>query len=178
MSLAWRYAVGVKIVLVAWVRGVRLLALCGVAAFALMGCAVAAEPSEPSRTPNAPTSGLPSPDEAGWQCPDSLTNVGSASPDGTVDLAVGERATLSDGATIAIACERVEDTCPPGKQCFVGPITHLKVVLRTPDGQRATGDFTYHAGSKRHDLAGRTVSLLRAAYEQSEPKRHRLRIDV
>ncbi len=167
-----------KIGPVAWVRAVRVLTVCGVAAFALVGCAVVAEPSEPSRTSNAPTRGLPRSDQAGWQCPDSLTNVGSVSSDGTVDLAVGERATLADGATIAIACERVEDTCPPGEQCFVGPITHLKVVLTTPNGQRATGDFTYHAGNKQHDLAGRTVRLLRAADEPGGPKRHRLRIDV
>lgn len=162
---------------VAWLRGVRLLALCSVAAFLPLGCAVVAEPSEPSRTTSAPTRGLPSSDNTSWQCPDHLVDVDSGSPDGTIDLAVGERTTLADGATVAITCERVENTCPPGKQCFVGPITHLKVVLTTVDGQRAAGDFTYHAGSKRHDLAGRTVSLLRAADEPGEPKRHRLRID-
>ncbi|GAA5128737.1 hypothetical protein [Haloechinothrix salitolerans] len=167
-----------KIAPVACVRGVRLLALCGVAAFALFGCAQVAEPSEPSRRANAPTRGLPIADDAGWQCPEGLADVGSVSPGGTVDLAVGDRATLTDGATIAIECEHVEDTCPPGEQCFVGPITHLKIVLTTPDGQRAAGDFTYHAGSKQHELAGRTVSLLRAADAPGEPKRHRLRVDV
>ncbi len=149
--------------------------MCG-ATFLLLGCAQVAEPSEPTRTTHTPPRERPS-SGAEWQCPDRLADVGSVSSDGTVDLAVGERATLPDGATIAIECERVEDTCPPSKQCFVGPITHLKVVLATADGHRAAGDFTYHTGSKRHDLAGRAVHLIRAADEPGEPKRHRLRID-
>lgn len=167
-----------KIVPVEWVRGVRLLALCGVAAFLVLACAHAAEPREPSRTTNAPTRETPTTDNAGWKCPERLADVGSVAPDGTVDLAVGERATSADGATIAIECERVEDTCPPGKQCFVGPITHLKIVLTTASGQRAEDDFTYHSGSKQHVLAGRTVSLVRAADESGQPKRHRVRIDT
>ncbi|MPZ00499.1 MAG: hypothetical protein GEU97_21480 [Actinophytocola sp.] len=164
-----------KIVPIGSERVVRLLALCGVAAAFLLGCAQVAEPREPSRDT---TASPPTAADVVWHCADRLIDVGTVSAPATVDLAVGERATLADGTTIAIECERVEDTCPPGKHCFVGPIAHLKIVLTTPDGQRAAGDFTYHTKSKQHELAEHTVSLLRAEDEAGQPKRHRLRVDA